>query len=159
VISHSTVVHALAFFGDGNGEGRDATSTGQRQPLTAPHTSVSFIPTGAAMGHGVGTVEQRGSLNCFAGCSPAASCSTSTVSIFAESVAEELVWKKEEISVSFGNLSGVRKPANTCSRPSADQLAAPALPELRFRRDYLPAEQSRFLELGVTPPEYEITLR
>ena len=159
VISHSTVLHALAFFGDGNGEGRDATSTGQRQPLTAPHTSVSFIPTGAVMGHGVGTVEQRGSLNCFAGCSPAASCSTSTVSVFAESVAEELVWKKEEISVSFGNLSGVRKPANTCSRPSADQLAAPALPELRFRRDYLPAEQSRFLELGVTPPEYEITLR
>ena len=38
---------------------------------------------------------------------------------------------------------------------------APAsdLPELRFRRDYLPAEQSRFQELGVTPPEYEITLR
>jgi hypothetical protein len=33
------------------------------------------------------------------------------------------------------------------------------LPELRFRRDYLPAEQSLFQEFGVVPPEYEITLR
>src|SRR5207245_2342140 len=35
VISHSTLLHALVFFGDGNGEGRDATSTGPRLPLTA----------------------------------------------------------------------------------------------------------------------------
>jgi hypothetical protein len=159
VISHSTLLHALVFFGDGNAEGRDVASAGQHQPLTAAHTAVGFIPTGTVAGYGVGTVEQSGSLNCFAGCSPAASCSTSTVSIFAESAAEGLVWKKEEFSVSFGNLSGVRKPANSCARPSAGQPAAPDLPELRFRRDYLPAEQSRFQELGVTPPEYELTLR
>jgi hypothetical protein len=159
VISHSTILHALVFFGDGNAEGRDVSSAGQRQPLTAAHTAVGFIPTGTVAAYGVGTVEQSGSLNCFAGCSPAASCSTSTVSIFAESAAEGLVWKKEEISVSFGSLSGVSKPANSCARPSAGQPAAPDLPELRFRRDYLPAEQSRFQELGVTPPEYEITLR
>ena len=159
VISHSTLLHALVFFGDGNADGRDVTSAGQRQPLTAAHTAVGFVPTGTVAGHGVGTVEQTGSLNCFAGCSPAASCSTSTVSIFAESAPAGLVWKKEEFSVSFGTLSGVRKPNNVCARPSAGQPAAPDLPELRFRRDYLPAEQSRFQELGVTSPEYEITLR
>jgi hypothetical protein len=54
---------------------------------------------------------------------------------------------------------GVRKPANACARPTAGQPAAPDLPALRFRRDYLPAEQSRFQEFGVTPPEHEITLR
>jgi hypothetical protein len=32
-------------------------------------------------------------------------------------------------------------------------------PALTFRRDYLPAEQSRFQEFGVTPPEHEVTLR
>jgi len=159
VISHSTLLHALVFFGDGNGEGRDATSTGPRLPLTAAHSAVGFVPIGVVAGYGVGTVEQTGSLNCFAGCSQAASCSTSTVSIFAESAPAGLVWKKEEFSVSLGTLSGVRKPNNVCARPSAGQPAAPDLPELRFRRDYLPAEQSRFQELGVTPPEYEITLR
>ncbi len=159
VVSVSTALQGLVFFGDGNGEGRDTTAAGQRQPLTAAHTSVGFIPTGVIAGYSVGTVEQSGNLNCFGGCTPAASCSTSTVSIFTQSAAEGPVWTKDEFSVSLGNLSGVRKPGNACARPAAGQPAAPDLPELRFRRDYLPAELSRFQELGVTPPEYEITLR
>jgi hypothetical protein len=159
VVSNSTVLHGVVFFGDGNGEGRDTTSSGQRQPMTAPHTAVSFIPTGVVAGYPVGTSEQTGSLNCFAGCVPAASCTASTVSVFAESRAEGLVWIKDEFSVSFGNLSGVHTVSNACARPAAGHPAAPDLPELRFRRDYLPAEQSRFQEFGVTPPEHEITLR
>ena len=61
--------------------------------------------------------------------------------------------------MSLARLVGVRNPANACTRPVAGQPTAPELPELRFRRDYLPAEQSRFQEFGVTPPEHEITLR
>jgi hypothetical protein len=159
VVSTSTILKGLVFFGDGNGEGRDATAAGQRQPLTVAHTSVGFIPIGAVAGYAVGTVEQSGNLNCFGGCTPVASCSTSTVAVFTESAAEGPVWTKDEFSISLGNLSGVRKPGNACARPAAGQPAAPDLPELRFRRDYLPAELSRFQELGVTPPEYEITLR
>jgi hypothetical protein len=159
VISNSTVLHGLVFFGDGNGEGRDTTSSGQRHPVTAPHTSVGFIPIGTVAGYGVGTVQQSGNLNCFAGCVPAASCSTSTVGVFAQSGAGGPVWTKDEFSASFANLSGVRRATNACARPAAGQPAAPDLPELTFRRDYLPAEQSRFQEFGVTPPEYEIMLR
>jgi hypothetical protein len=159
VISNSTVLHGLVFFGDGNGEGRDATSSGQRQPMTAPHTAVGFIPTGVVAGYSVGTDEQTGSLNCFAGCVPAASCTASTASVFAESRAEGRVWIKDEFSISSSTLSGVHTLANACVRPAAGQPVAPDLPELRFRRDYLPADQSRFQEFGVTPPEHEITLR
>jgi hypothetical protein len=159
VISNSTLLNGRVFFGDGNGEGRDATSSGQRQPVSLPHTSVGFIPAGVVAGYGVGTVEQSGNLNCFAGCTPTASCSTSTVGIFAESGAGEPVWIKDEFSVSLGSLNGVRKPATACARPAAGQPAAPELPELRFRRDYLPAEQSRFQEFGAIPPEHEIILR
>ncbi len=159
VVSTSTVLRGLVFFGDGNGEGRDVTSSGERPPVTAAHTSVGFVPIGAVAGYGVGTAEQIGSLNCFDGCTAAASCSTSTIGIFARSTAEGAVWIKDEFSVSFANLVGVRKPANACTRPAGEQATAPDLPELRFRRDYLPADQSRFQELGVTPPEHEITLR
>src|SRR5207245_11165102 len=95
----------------------------------------------------------------FAGAARAASGSASSVRIFAESAPAGLVGKKEEFSVSFGALSGARKPTNVCARPSAGQPAAPDLPELGFRRDYLPAEPSRFQALGVTPPPDEITLR
>ena len=159
LVSNSTVLHGLVFFGDGNGEGRDTTSSGQRQPMTAPHTAVGFIPTGVVAGYSVGTDEQTGSLNCFARCVPAASCTASTVSVFAESRAEGRVWIKDEFSISSSTLSGVHTVANACARPAAGQPVAPDLPELRFRRDYLPAEQSRFQEFGVTPPEHEITLR
>jgi hypothetical protein len=159
VVSNSTVLRGLVFFGDGNGEGRDTTSSGQRQPMTAPHTAVGFIPTGVVAGYSVGTDEQTGSLNCFAGCVPAASCTASTVSVFAESRAEGRVWIKDEFSISSSTLSGVHTVANACARPAAGQPAAPDLPELRLRRDYLPAEQSRFQEFGVPPPEHEITLR
>ncbi|MGH7305874.1 MAG: hypothetical protein ACRELZ_21525 [Candidatus Rokuibacteriota bacterium] len=159
VVSASTVLRGLVFFGDGNNEGLDATSSGERPPVTAAHTSVGFAPIGVVAGYGVGTVEQTGSLNCFDGCTPAASCSTSTASVFARSTAQGPVWIKDEFSVSFANLVGVRKPATACTRPVAGETPAPALPELRFRRDYLPAEQGRFQEFGVTPPEHEITLR
>jgi len=159
VVSRSALLHGLVFFGDGNGEGRDPASSGQRQPLSAVHTAVGFIPIGAVAGHAVGTVEQLGSLNCFAGCVQTASCATSTVSIFADSGADGPVWKKEEFSVSSGSLVGVRKPTNACVRPSTWAPEAPEIPQLRFRRDYLPAELSRFNELGATPPEHEITLR
>jgi hypothetical protein len=159
VVSNSTVLHGLVFFGDGNGEGRDTTASGQRQPMTAPHSAVGFIPTGVVAGHSVGTDEQTGSLNCFAGCVPAASCTAGTVRVFAESRAEGRVWIKDEFSISSSTLSGVHTVANACARPAASRPVAPDLPELRFRRDYLPAEQSRFQEFGVTPPEHEITLR
>jgi len=159
VTSTSSLVQGLVFFGDGNGEGRDVTPSGQRAPLTAPHTSVGFVPIGAVAGYSVGTVEQSGSANCFDACIPAATCSTSTVSVFAQSAAGGPVWIKDEFSVSSGDLLGVRKPATVCTRPAVGQPAAPDLPELRFRRDYLPAERGRFEEFGVTPQEHEITLR
>jgi len=159
VVSDSTVLRGLVFFGDGNGEGRDAAASGQRQAVSAAHTSVGFAPTGAIAGFGVGTAEQTGSLNCLAGCVPAASCATRTVSVFAESRPEGLVWIKDEFSISLGTLSGVHKILNACARPAAGQPTAPDLPSLTFRRDYLPAEQSRFQEFGVTAPEHEITLR
>jgi len=159
VVSDSTVLRGLVFFGDGNGEGRDATASGQRQLVGAAHTSVGFVPTGAIAGFGVGTAEQTGTLNCLAGCVPAASCATRTVSVFAESRPEGLVWIKDEFSISLGTLSGVHKIQNACTRPAAGQPTAPDLPPLTFRRDYLPAEESRFQEFGVTAPEHEITLR
>ena len=159
VISNSTLLGGLVFFGDGNGEGRDTTASGQRQPLTSTHTSVGFTPIGAVAGYAVGATEQSGDPSCFTGCAPAASCSSSTVSVFAQSGASGLLWNKDEFSLSLATLVGVRKPANACARPTAGQPAAPDLPALRFRRDYLAAEQSRFQEFGVTPPEHEITLR
>ena len=159
VVSDSTVLRGLVFFGDGNGEGRDTTASGQRQPVSTAHTSVGFVPTGAIAGFGVGTAEQTGSLNCLAGCVPAASCASRTVGVFAESRPEGLVWIKDEYSISLGTLSGVHKILNACARPAAGQPTAPDLPSLTFRRDYLPAEQSRFQEFGVTAPEHEITLR
>lgn len=159
VISNSTLLHGLVFFGDGNAEGRDTTSSGQRAPLTAAHTSVGFTPVGVVAGFSVGTTDQRGDPNCFSGCTPTASCSSITVNVFAQSGAAGPVWNKDEFSMSLSTLVGVRKPANACARPAAGQPAAPELPALRFRRDYLPAEQSRFQEFGVTPPEHEITLR
>jgi hypothetical protein len=159
VTSTSMVLRGLVFFGDGNGEGRDTTSSGQRQPMTATHTSVGFVPIGMVAGHPVGAVAQSANPNCFGTCTPAASCSVSTISIFAQSSAAGPVWIKDEFSVSSANLVGVRKPSNACTPPAVEQPVAPELPELRFRRDYLPAEQSRFQELGVTPPEHEITLR
>ena len=159
VISNSTVLHGLVFFGDGNGDGRDTTSSGQRHPVSAAHTSVGFTPIGAVAGYGVGTVEQSGDPGCFAGCVPAASCSSSTVNVFAQSGSAGPEWIKDEFSVSLGNLVGVRKPVNACARPATGQPTAPDLPGLTFRRDYLPADQSRFQEFGMTPPEHEITLR
>src|SRR5262245_49592417 len=66
--STSRLVRGLVFFGDGNGEGRDVTPSGQRVPLTAAHTSVGFVPIGMVAGYGVGTVEQSGNLNCFNTC-------------------------------------------------------------------------------------------
>jgi hypothetical protein len=159
VISNSTVLHGRVFFGDGNADGRDTTSSGQRHPVTAAHTSVGFTPVGAVAGYAVGAVEQNGDPGCFAGCTPAASCSSSTVNVFAQSGPAGPEWIKDEFSVSLANLVGVRKPANACARPATGQPTAPDLPALRFRRDYLPADQSRFQEFGVTPPEHEITLR
>jgi hypothetical protein len=159
VISTSTIVNGLVFFGDGNAEGRDALPSGQRLPLSALHTSVGFTPVGLVAGYGVGTVGQSGSLNCFEGCTTGASCSTSTVAVFAEPTPAGPVWAKDKVSVSLASLTGVRRPANACVRPAAGQPVAPDLPAVRFRRDYLPAEQSRFQEFGVTPPEYEIILR
>ena len=159
VTSTSTVLRGLVFFGDGNGEGRDTTSSGQRQPVTATHTSVGFVPIGLVAGYAVGAVAQSANPNCFSTCTPAESCSASTISIFAQSSAAGPVWIKDEFSVSSSNLVGVRKPGNACTPPAVEQPSAPELPELRFRRDYLPAEQSRFQELGVTPSEHEITLR
>jgi hypothetical protein len=50
VISRSSIVQGRVFFGDGNGEGRDTTSSGQRHPLTATHTSVGFVPVGLVAG-------------------------------------------------------------------------------------------------------------
>src|SRR5207247_11310707 len=120
---------------------------------------VGFTPTGVVAGYDVGTVDQSGNLNCFTGCTPAASCSTSTVNIFAASASQGPVWTKDEFFIGLGDLSGGRKPANTCVRPNPARPAAPDLPELRFRRDYLPPDQSRFQEFAVTPPEYEITLK
>src|SRR5207245_10582626 len=125
VISYITRRSALECFGEGNGEGRDASSTGPRLPLTAAHSAVGFVPIGVVAGYGVGTVEQTGSLNCFAGCSQAASCSTSTVSIFAESAPAGLVWKNEEFSVVLGTLSGERYPNSVRSRTSTGHSAAP----------------------------------
>lgn len=159
VVTDGTVLQGLVFFGDGDGEGRDRTPTGQRHPLTTAHTSVGFTPTGAVAGYAVGTAEQIGNLNCFAGCTPAASCSSSTVNVFAGSAIQGPVWTKDEFFISVGDLSGVRKPGNSCLRPPPGQPEAPDLPELRFRRDYLLADQGRFQEFGVTPPEYEITLK
>src|SRR5262249_23695391 len=98
VTSTSKVIQGLVFYGDGNGEGRDVTPSGQRQPLSAAHTSVGFVPIGMVAGYGVGTVEQTG-LNCFDGCIPAASCSTSTVGVFAQSSARGPVWVKDEFVV------------------------------------------------------------
>jgi len=159
VVTDGTVRQGLVFFGDGDGEGRDRTPTGQRHPLTTAQTSVGFTPTGAVAGYAVGTVEQIGNLNCFAGCTPAASCSSSTVNVFAGSAIQGPVWTKDEFFISVSDLSGVRKPGNSCLRPPPGQPEAPDLPELRFRRDYLLADQGRFQEFGVTPPEYEITLK
>src|SRR5262249_7934734 len=159
VTSTSRLVRGLVFFGDGNNEGRDVTPSGQRLPLTAAHTSVGFVPIGLVAGYGVGTVEQSGNPNCFNSCISAATCSTSTVSVFAQAAPGGPVWFKDEFSVSWGDLAGVRKPAAACTRPAVGQATPDELPELRFRRDYLPAEQGRFLEFGVTPPEHEITLR
>jgi hypothetical protein len=114
---------------------------------------------GLVAGYGVGTAGQSGSLNCFEGCPAGASCSTSTVAVFAEPTPSGPAWAKDKFSVSLASLSGVRRPADACARPAAGQPVAPDLPEVRFRRDYLPADQSRFQEFGVTPPEYEIILR
>jgi hypothetical protein len=159
VISRSSIVQGRVFFGDGNGEGRDTTSSGQRHPLTATHTSVGFVPVGLVAGYGVGTIEQITAPTCFSPCMPADSCSTSTVNIYAQSGTGGPVWNKDEFFVSSGNLVGVRKPANACARPAPGQPDSPELPALTFRRDYLPAEQSRFQEFGMTPPEHEVTLR
>ena len=159
VTSTSRLVRGLVFFGDGSGDGRDLTPSGQRAPLTATHTSVGFVPIGMVAGYGVGTVEQSGDLNCFDACISAASCSTSAVSVFAQSAAGGPVWIKDGFSVSSADLDGVRKPAAVCTRPAVGQPAAGELPELRFRRDYLPAEQGQFQEFGVIPPAHEITLR
>jgi hypothetical protein len=159
VVSHGTTLQGLVFFGDGNGEGRDRTSAGQRHPLTAEHTSVGFVPVGAIAGHAVGTAAQTGNLGCFADCVPTASCSTSTVNVFAGLALEGQVWAKDEFFVGHANLAGARTSPTACVRPSAAEPVAPDLPEVRFRRDYLPVEQSRFQEFAVTPPEYEITLK
>jgi hypothetical protein len=159
VVSDGTTLQGLVFFGDGNGEGRDRTSAGQRHPLTTEHTSVGFVPVGTIAGHAVGTAAQTGNLGCFADCVPAASCSTSTVNVFAGLALEGLVWAKDEFFVGHANLAGARTLPTACVRPSAAEPVAPDLPEVRFRRDYLPVEQSRFQEFAVTPPEYEITLK
>ena len=159
VTTRGTVLHGLVFFGDGDGEGRDTSGAGQRQPLSSPHTSVGFVPVSGVAGFGVGTAQRTGSLECFAACVAAASCATSTVEIFAQAGTAGPVWTKDEFSVSLGTLSGARKDANACARPATPEPAAPNLPELRFRRDYLAADQSRFEEFGVTPPQYEIILR
>jgi hypothetical protein len=159
VASTGTALQGVVFFGDGDGEGRDRTPTGQRHPLTAEQTSVGFVPIGTIAGHGVGTTDQIGSLNCFAGCISAASCSTRTVNIFAGLALEGPVWTKDEFFVGHANLTGARTSPTACVRPTPPNPVAPDLPEVRFRRDYLPVEQSRFQEFAVTPPEYEITLK
>lgn len=159
VVSISRLVQGLVFFGDGNGEGRDVTPSGQRASLTAAHTSVGFVPIGMVAGYGVGAIERNGNLNCFDACIPAASCSVSTASVFAQSLADGPAWFKDEFSVSSADLVGVRKPFTACTRPAVGESSAPDLPELRFRRDYLPAEHGQFEEFGVTPPEHEIALR
>ena len=157
-VSNSTLVRGLVFFGDGSGDGRDLTPTGGRHPLTAPHTSVGFIPIGDVAGHAVGTEDVTPPLDCFSPCTPAGSCSGHGVRIFTVSTPQGPVWTKDEFHITFSDLSGVRKPVNTCVRPGASTPTAPDLPEALFRRDYLPADQSLFQELDVTPPDYTITL-
>jgi len=159
VVSISRLVQGLVFFGDGNGEGREVTPSGQRASLTAAHTSVGFAPIGMVVGYRVGAIERNGNLNCFDACIPAASCAVSTASVFAQSLADGPAWFKDEFSVSSAELVGVRKPFTACTRPAVGESSAPDLPELRFRRDYLPAERGQFEEFGVTPPEHEIALR
>ena len=159
IVSISRLVQGLVFFGDGNGEGRDVTPSGQRASLTAAHTSVGFAPIGMVVGYRVGAIERNGNLNCFDACIPAASCAVSTASVFAQSLADGPAWFKDEFSVSSAELVGVRKPFTACTRPAVGESSAPDLPELRFRRDYLPAERGQFEEFGVTPPEHEIALR
>ncbi|MEK6718662.1 MAG: hypothetical protein AABZ16_14350, partial [candidate division NC10 bacterium] len=158
-LSTGTTLQGLVFFGDGDGEGRDRMPTGQRYPVTAPQTAVGFTPIQGVAGYDVGTLEQRPWVPCEAACTPVpCSASGASIRVFATFGPEGPVWSKDEFLVALGNEEVVRKPP-ACVRPAAQTPEAPALPELRFRRDYLPAERSLFQEFGVVPPDYEITLK
>jgi hypothetical protein len=156
-LSTGTSRHGLVFFGDGDPEGRDRMPTGQRYPLTAAHTAVGFSPIQGVAGYDVGTLEQRPLVPCEAACTPVpCSANGASIRVFATFGPEGPVWSKDEFLVSLSNEEVVRKPP-ACVRPAGQTPEAPALPELRFRRDYLPAEQSVFQEFGVVPPDSEIT--
>jgi hypothetical protein len=163
-IETSTSLSGRVFFGDGDGDGFD-WKTGPLNgyyEVSAPLTGVRFTPTQGVAGYSVGTREQSGDLSCLEGtCNPAGSCSASSARVFADLRDGTLVWNKNEFGVNLDNGTVVRKPAGTCGTPwpAANVPDPPLLPELRFRRDYLPADQSLFQEFGVVPPDYQITLR
>jgi hypothetical protein len=118
-------------------------------PLTEPHTAVGFIPLTGIAGYPVGSYED-----------------TQVPTIYPVCVAGPFVgrgvevftyagtwWNKNRAGVSIVEGQGTPGLCSEMTLPESLPVEpAPPIPPLQFQRDYLPAEQARFQELGLVPP-------
>jgi hypothetical protein len=118
-------------------------------PLTAPHTAVGFIPLTGIAEYPVGSYEDSQVPTIYPVC---------VAGPFVGRLVEVFTyggtwWNKNRASVYI--VEGQSTPG-LCSEMTLPQSLpvepAPSLPALQFQRDYLPAEQGRFQELGIVPP-------
>jgi hypothetical protein len=164
-------------FGDGNPAGLDLMDRRKDEwdplgwhfpydPLDGQKhvTRVGFVPVGTVGGYGVGAIVRTSTGwppdPDAPGACPDGTLAAVTADVFASRYGsqETPVWQKHLAKVLQGNGAAVQKP--NCQWPPLPAVPdPPALPDLSFQRDYLPAEQERFQQVGVTPPDYTVTLK
>jgi hypothetical protein len=156
-------VRVSLLFGDGDGTGLDIGGgpLSGRYPLSALHTRVGFTPTQTVAGFPVGTLPDT--TGAPSGTCPIGPFSWRRIQVFAGLFGPDLIpiWDKNVATVELIEENRARLPFGTCGRPEPVPVVPSPLPlpEVRLRRDYLPAEQDLFEQFNIIPPEYEITLK
>jgi hypothetical protein len=164
-------VNVALFFGDGDAAGRDwGGPLAGAYPLEGPQparTGVGFAPIEGILGHSVGTLREsytEQQLRCDDGsgmyCRSGA-YERVDLEVFATVSEGVPVWQKHRASLLDGAGQVTLMPAGQCPSGGLQVTAHPPPPlaDLLFQRVYTASELTRLDALGVTPPEYVITLK
>lgn len=165
-----TSVGARVLYGDAsrNGFWEIGWDLGAYPFDTSPnsHTSVGFRPTGSVGGYSVGELRSDPFPNKECGCFETGD--REEIAIFAKEGTNGKEWNKDSFSIGTTKYTlGIQGPPvdlQVClfsgGGVEGERLEPPALDQtVTIERDYLPEELAYFSQLGVTPPEYSITLK
>jgi hypothetical protein len=156
-----TSVSGSVFFGDGDpDQGRDVSPAGNPYPTDAAHTSVRFIPQDPVAGHSVGDTEISSPCYFQSYCAlEGGPCPYDYARIF-QWQGPPPVWAKNTFLFGQGNRDSTIGTPGTCPQPQPSAPPdPPALPEVKFTRDYFDADVNLLNKLHMTPLDYKVTLK